>query len=109
MTRDRSTAGIQKERQDKTLEQQIAREIRIKDLQTVLSTREGLRVLWRILEAAGVFRSAMTGNSNTFYLLGRADVGKEILADLAEAYPDGQHWLAMQKMSQAAQEITNGR
>lgn len=46
-----------------------------RDLQAVMDTREGRRVLWEILEFTKPFASSFTGNSTGFFLDGKKSVG----------------------------------
>lgn len=62
-----------------------ARQQAMDDLNAVLGTPAGERVIWTILEACGVFRTSMTGNSQTFFNEGRRSVGLEIFAAINEA------------------------
>ena len=58
------------------------------DIAAVLSTREGRRFCWRLLESAGVFRTVMTGNSWTFFNDGMRSLGLKVYTDLMESCPD---------------------
>jgi hypothetical protein len=51
----------------------------IESIQAVMKTREGRRVMWWILEQAGVYRSSFTGNSTTFFNEGKRIVGLDLL------------------------------
>lgn len=62
-----------------------ARQQAMDDLNAVLGTPAGERVIWSILDACGVFRTSMTGNSQTFFNEGRRSVGLEIFAAINEA------------------------
>lgn len=58
------------------------------DIVWVLSTRQGRRFLWKMLEKANVFRNAMTGNSQTFFNLGAQSIGQDLLREITEASPE---------------------
>lgn len=58
------------------------------DLCSVLELPAGRRIIWWILEAAGVYRSSFTGNSTTFFNEGRRDIGLLILGKLSEIKPE---------------------
>lgn len=49
---------------------------------SMLSSADGKRVLWDILSYCGVFQNAMTGNSWTYFNLGKASVGQYIMLAL---------------------------
>ncbi len=58
------------------------------DYQSVLQMPQGRRLLWGILSDAGIFGKCFTGNSNTFYNLGKKEFGLDILSDIIEADPN---------------------
>lgn len=62
-----------------------ARREELRDLEFVLSSREGRRFVWKLLEMCGVFTSSFTGNSQTFFLEGQRNIGLKVLADVNEA------------------------
>ena len=49
------------------------------DIRHVLSSRQGRRFVWRVLKAAGLFRSITVTSSMIYALSGRRDFGLEIL------------------------------
>lgn len=49
------------------------------DLEKVLATPEGRRVLTRVIDNAGVFNRSFTGNSETFFREGRRSVGLDLV------------------------------
>ena len=57
------------------------------DVKKLLDIPEGRRFFWRLLSGTGVFRTSMTGNSQTFFNEGRRDIGLMILKDVMEANP----------------------
>lgn len=59
------------------------------DIEWLLSSVEGRRVLWRLLDLTGVYRSSYTGNSETFFREGARNVGLILLADIQRANPEG--------------------
>lgn len=86
------------------------------DLQEVMGTRAGRHVLWRILEKASVFHPCFTGNSKTFYLLGRRELGLEVYSEIMAHCPES-FWEAQkeqhnrelqQQLAQDSKEETNG-
>ena len=60
----------------------------MEDIRKVCSKPEGVRLINKILGLTGVFRSAMTGNSMTYYNLGQNDLGFKIFEWLTEAAPE---------------------
>ncbi len=63
------------------------REGELADLRAVLATRQGRRLVWRYLTRCGVFKTSMTGSSQTFFLEGQRNVGLWLLADINAADP----------------------
>jgi hypothetical protein len=51
------------------------------------STRQGKIFMWQILGLCNLYTSTFTGNSQTFYLEGKRDVGLDILKLLEDADP----------------------
>lgn len=58
------------------------------DLRHVLSSRQGRRFYWKLMGYCGVFKSSMTGNSQTFFNEGMRKVGLKLLSDLNLAEPE---------------------
>lgn len=55
------------------------------DLQTVMSTVQGRRFMWRQLERAGVFRTTFAGHDpKTNFNEGQRNIGVMLLADIHE-------------------------
>lgn len=59
----------------------------VRDYGSVFGTAEGKKVLWDILNNAGIFAGMFTGNSQTFYNLGRRDIGLRVLEHVMAADP----------------------
>lgn len=60
----------------------------IADIKFLLEHAEGRRFLWRLLdELSPQFHVEMTGNSWTFFNLGKKDVGNVVLGDIFEVDP----------------------
>lgn len=72
------------------------------DMRTVMSTVEGRRFVWRLLERAGVFRTSFTGNSTTFFNEGQRNMGLIVLADVHEACAE--QYIVMMNESKKDQE-----
>lgn len=53
------------------------------DREKLMQLPEFQRVMNDILDRGGMFRSVMTGNSQTYYLSGKQDFTREIWADFA--------------------------
>jgi hypothetical protein len=61
---------------------------RLAALKTVMSTREGRRYVWWLLDQCGVFRTSFTGNSTTFFNEGQRNVGLILMGDVNAACPE---------------------
>jgi hypothetical protein len=64
------------------------RDRELADMRQVMSSVEGRRFVWRLLERAGVFRTSFTGNSTTFFNEGMRNMGLMVLGDVHEAAAD---------------------
>ena len=78
---DEGQVEAQKRKADRIRERELA------DLRAVLATAEGRRLVWRYLTRCGVFKTSMTGSSQTFFLEGQRNVGLWLLADINAADP----------------------
>lgn len=58
------------------------------DLRKKLSTPEGRRDEWELLEYCGVFRTSFTGTSTTYFNEGKRDVGLMRLKRIMEVKPE---------------------
>lgn len=70
--------------------QKIARRRRaqeVRDIQALLQMPEGRRVLWRILEKCGTFRSVWHPSSLISYNSGQQDLGHWLLNEVIEVQP----------------------
>lgn len=85
------------ERKNKELK---GRELELSDMAAILATVEGRRIIWRYLDKCGVFRTSMTGNSQTFFNEGMRNVGLMLLTDINEADP-----AAYVKMMQEGKDV----
>lgn len=90
MTDKAKTFNASDEDQVKTRKRKDERERdrELADLRLVMSSVEGRRFVWRLLEKAGVFRTSFTGNSTTFFNEGMRNMGLMVLGDVHEACAD---------------------
>ena len=58
------------------------------DMQWLMGSKRGRRIMWRLLERTGVYRSSFTGNSETFLREGQRNVGLMLMAQIHEVSPD---------------------
>jgi hypothetical protein len=57
----------------------------LEDLRWVMTDRRGRRLLWVLMERTRLFGATYTGNSATYYNLGRQDLGKWLYAQIRQA------------------------
>lgn len=65
-----------------------AQHLEIEDLKWLMSDKRGRRVVWRLLDKTGVYRSSFTGNSTTFFNEGARNVGLQLLLEINQFCPD---------------------
>lgn len=80
-------------REDQAREKFIARKQVEEDIRRLMAEKWGRRLMWSWLEFAGVRRTAMTGNSQTFFNLGVQNVGLMLEGSIMEHAPD--QWVTM--------------
>lgn len=72
------------------------RERELDDLRFILSSQQGRRFYWRLLEKTGIFKVSFTGNPGwTEFNEGRREVGLWALGEMNEACPEA--WLEILK------------
>ena len=54
----------------------------LNDLEVVLSTKSGRRFIWRIVKKSALMMNAMTGNSQTYFILGQQSIGQDLIQTL---------------------------
>lgn len=54
----------------------------LNDFKWLMSQKRGRRFIWRLLEKTHVFKSSMTGNSQTFFLEGERNIGLQYMSML---------------------------
>jgi hypothetical protein len=75
------------ERAAKKEAEMLAAQFRI-DLKKVLSSPEGVRILYHIIDFSGVWTSVMKTSSEIYYRAGAASVGHELLEKIQKIAPD---------------------
>lgn len=75
------------------LEEQTAREIRkleVADLKWLAGNVQGRRIVWRLLDRAGIYRSSFNHSGSLMaFAEGKRDMGLFLLAEVSEASPGG--------------------
>ena len=84
----RDTAEVIEERRLQLEREKIRNESLRRDTAKLLEMQEFRNVMSHLLSMGGVFRSCMTGSSNTYYLSGRQDYSREMLAFFGRVSPE---------------------
>ena len=80
----------------------------IEDLKSVLQTKAGRNVLWRMMEQANVFGLSYTGEVNsTFFFVCARNIGNRLLIQIQQASPE--LFLLMQKEYMEKVQAENSR
>lgn len=62
----------------------------LEDLKWIMAHAQGRRVVWRLLERAGLYRSSFNHSGSLMsFNEGRRDMGLFVLAEISEAAPEG--------------------
>jgi hypothetical protein len=83
----KDTAEILEEKRLQLEREKIRRESLRRDASMLLGQPEFLNVMGYLLSLGGMFRSVMTGSSNTYYLSGRQDYSREMFTFLGGVNP----------------------
>ena len=63
-------------------------QIAANDIKWLMSSKQGRRIVWRLLDKAGVFRTSFTGNSETFFKEGMRNMGLFLVAEVMAHSPE---------------------
>ncbi len=79
------------------------RQQELDDIEKQMKTRSGRRLMWRLLEMAGVFRSSFATDASVMaFQEGKRNQGLVLLSDIMAVDPDG--YILMAKEAKARQE-----
>lgn len=78
------------------------------DMQWLMGSKRGRRIMWRLLERTGVYRSSFTGNSETFFREGQRNVGLMLMAQIHEVCPD-QYAMMLKEQQNVRNNADDGR
>ncbi len=91
ITRDPTDTASQE--REAVLDEQKAREVRrleVGDLKWLMANAQGRRVVWRLLQRAGVYTSSFSHSGSVMaFNEGRRDMGLWLLAEVSDASPSG--------------------
>lgn len=85
MSREDSPDDHQQRRADKT---RAARQVEAADWKWLMASKQGRRIVWRLLDKAGIYRTSFTGNSETFFKEGMRNMGLFIVAEIQAHSPE---------------------
>lgn len=74
------------------------------DLRQIVSTPVGRRFVRRLLDETGPLQNAMTGNANTYFILGKQEVGKKLMSQLLTEMPEIYTKLVQEAKAEAAND-----
>jgi hypothetical protein len=77
------------------------------DFKWLMGNKRGRRIVWRLLERTGVYRSSFTGNSETFFREGMRNVGLMLLDQIHTITPD--QFAVMLKEQKDVRNADDGR
>lgn len=83
----RTTKERERDQRKNRLDDLRDEEIWLGKIRKVFGSPEGLDVLDWLLDNTGVLDSVWTGNSNSYYLMGRQDLGQKVLTECMKADP----------------------
>lgn len=78
-----------------------AQSLETSDFKFIMSSPQGRRFMWRLLDKAGVFRSSFTGNSQTFFLEGQRNIGLVYLLMIQEHCPERYNEMVKEQQERA--------
>lgn len=80
--------GNEAARTDKAKTEALRRKTAAEDMRWLMSGPRGRRIIHGILEAAGIWRTSFTGNSETYFREGMRNIGLMVLAQINDACAD---------------------
>ena len=81
--------GQEKHKSDRDLQSRIARESEESDVRWLMSNKRGRRIVWRLLDQAGVFRSSFNTNAMSMaFAEGNRNYGLRTLATIQAQCPE---------------------
>lgn len=80
-----SNASDKKQVKEARKKEARGRDREIEDMRSVLRSREGRRVIWRLLEQCSVFGSVNhSSGSQVYYNVGKQDIGHYLMKEIVE-------------------------
>ena len=88
-------ASDEKSVKSQTQKDKNIRDTELEDWRLLLSKQWGRRLVWRILDQTGLYRTSFTGNSTTFFNEGQRNIGLWLVDEVLSA--DADQYLSMIK------------
>tara|TARA_R100000750_G_C2341849_1_gene94528 strand:+ start:45 stop:359 length:315 start_codon:yes stop_codon:yes gene_type:complete len=88
-------ASDEKSVKSQTQKDKNIRDTELEDWRLLLSKQWGRRLVWRILDQTGMYRTSFTGNSTTFFNEGARNIGLWLVDEVLSA--DADQYLSMIK------------
>ncbi len=101
-----STSSAEEEdlRQAKTRQEQLRRQEK-DDFRRVMSSMQGRRLVWRLLERCGIYRTSFTGESSTtFFNEGRRNIGLWVTDEIFESCPEAHNQMTSENRNNKGQD-----
>ncbi len=83
--------ALDKAQAESAAAQRLARSVEAEDFNWLMSSKQGRRVVWRMLEKAGVFRTTFRLSNEMAFLEGMRNMGLILMADIHEICPEKYH------------------
>ena len=88
----------QEEAQAKTAEaRERSRKQEVEDFKWLMNSMQGRRIVWRLLEKAGLFHCVFQPDSETQFANGMRNSGVMLMADIHEICPDKYHLMVKER------------
>jgi hypothetical protein len=81
---------------------EILRQIEAEDFMWMMEDPRGRRIMWRLLEMTGIYRSSFTGNSETFFREGARNVGLQLVGEIHSLCPEKYSIMTQEQRDHAA-------
>lgn len=104
------TKAHDKSRADKDLRARIAQESEEADVRWLMGSKRGRRIIWRLLDQAGVFRSSFNTNAMTMaFAEGNRNYGLRTLALIHAQCPEQYQLMIKEQVNERSNDDDAGR
>lgn len=100
--------GQQKALSETEMRNKLSAQTESEDFKWLMGNKRGRRIVWRLLERTGVYRSSFTGNSETFFREGMRNVGLSLLDQIHSITPD-QFAVMLKEQNDVRKHADDGR